>query len=109
MLARSESGGQLALSGDRDEAMDDAVAEMERVCGRGRYRVVEERLAPEVSRHGGRRARVGAHPRTPRIRHHARHGHGAPAPELWITYECVQDTPDTGTRAQRHVLSRRAF
>lgn len=108
VLARSETGGQLALSGDHDDAMDDAVAEMERVCGPGRYRVLEERPAPAVSARGGRRARVGTHHHIPRIPHHTHHGHGAPAPEVWLTYECVQDA-DAGAHAERHTVARRVF
>jgi hypothetical protein len=45
-LSKSDAGGVLALRGDREDAMADAIAQMSDACGRDNYRIVSEGEAP---------------------------------------------------------------
>jgi hypothetical protein len=80
--------GRIALANGSSDAMDEAIQEMNRVCGEGRYKILSQRTASAISR---RAARHGVHTRHVwRIpRHHHASSH-KPVPEVILTYVCLQ-------------------
>jgi hypothetical protein len=88
--SRGAEPGRIALANASSDAMDEAIEEMNRVCGEGLFRILSQQTTGASARRR-RAARHGIHTRhvwqTPHHRHGSSH---KPVPEVVLSYICIE-------------------